>query len=111
MGDPILNELLRTSPSLVQDQYGNYVIQHVLQHGSAKARATIINKMHNHVLQWSRHKFASNVCERACQYGNTEQRQWIIQEITTPGADGTTPRLGRGYHPPWQPVPWHLSRN
>jgi pumilio RNA-binding family len=28
--DLILEEIVRTTPSLVQDQYGNYVIQHVL---------------------------------------------------------------------------------
>jgi hypothetical protein len=36
-------------------------------------------------------QFASNVCERACQYGTSEQRSSIINEITTVGPEGTTP--------------------
>jgi hypothetical protein len=106
--DPILQELLRTSQSLVQDQLRekqkqkqkkcpHLVLQdmEIMSFSTCcsmdlprlgilssekrklnpefpfflKARASIINRMHGHLLQWSRHKFASNVCERACQYG------------------------------------------
>lgn len=31
--EPILHEIHRTIKSLVTDQYGNYVVQHVLEHG------------------------------------------------------------------------------
>lgn len=43
--DPIMDELMKYCPSLVQDKYGNYVIQHVLEHGKLKDKSIIISKM------------------------------------------------------------------
>ena len=33
-----MDEILREATSLAQDQYGNYVVQHVLQHGGEDER-------------------------------------------------------------------------
>jgi hypothetical protein len=64
---PILDELLRCTISLVQDQYGNYVIQHVLEHGKPQDKAPILHKLRGQLLQLSQHKFASNVVEKCIQ--------------------------------------------
>ncbi len=34
----IMDEILREATQLAQDQYGNYVVQHVLQHGGEEER-------------------------------------------------------------------------
>ena len=54
----ILQELHENTESLVQDQYGNYVIQHVLDHGSTEDRSKIIMMIKGKVLTMSQHKFA-----------------------------------------------------
>ena len=36
---PILDELHQNTDQLLQDQYGNYVIQHVLEHGKQASSA------------------------------------------------------------------------
>jgi len=87
----ILQELLRATDSLVQDQYGNYVIQHVLQHGSPADKGTIVGKLTGNVLKWSQHKFASNVVERCVQFGNQAQKKQIVDEITTGDSEGISP--------------------
>ncbi len=51
--DPILDEIQRCCHSLVTDQYGNYVVQHVLQHGRSRERARLILKMKKMVLPFS----------------------------------------------------------
>ena len=81
MQTPILEELLRCTISLVQDQYGNYVIQHVLEHGKPKHKTAIIMKMKGQVLQMSQHKFASNVVEKCVQYGSPRERASIVDEV------------------------------
>jgi hypothetical protein len=77
----IVNELLHFGLNLVQDQYGNYVIQHLLVYGKPSDRAEIVKQVRGKILQFSQHKFASNVIEKCVQYGNDEQRRWLIDEI------------------------------
>lgn len=43
---------------LVQDQYGNYVIQHVLEHGQPEHKHQMINELRGKILALSQHKFA-----------------------------------------------------
>lgn len=63
------------------DQYGNYVIQHLLVHGKLSDRIEIARQVRGKILQYSQHKFASNVIEKCVQYGDDEQRKWLIEEI------------------------------
>jgi len=77
----ILKELLHCTISLVQDQYGNYVIQHVLEHGRPQDKHEIISQVRGKIVQLSQHKFASNVIEKSVQFGSHEHRQWLIEEI------------------------------
>lgn len=41
-----------------QDQYGNYVIQHVLEHGRPEDKSKIVSEIRGKVLALSQHKFA-----------------------------------------------------
>lgn len=43
---------------LLQDQYGNYVIQHVLEHGRPEDKTKIVAEVRGKVLILSQHKFA-----------------------------------------------------
>lgn len=55
---PILEELHQNTEKLVQDQYGNYVIQHVLEHGRPEDKSKIVAELRGKVLPLSQHKFA-----------------------------------------------------
>jgi len=77
----IIKELLACTPHLVQDQYGNYVVQHVLVHGRPADKHEIVKELRGKILQLSQHKFASNVVEKCVQYGTDEHRAWLIDEI------------------------------
>ena len=79
----VLNELLSETPRLVQDQYGNYVVQHVLEHGRAEDKAEIIRHLRGRIVVLSQHKFASNVIEKCVQHGGHEDRQMILEEIVS----------------------------
>lgn len=72
----------------MQDQYGNYVVQHILEHGKPEDKALIIGKIRGHVLQLSKHKFASNVVEKCVAYGSTEDRHALIEEVLQMRPDG-----------------------
>jgi len=77
----ILKELLHCTISLVQDQYGNYVVQHVLEHGRPQDKHEIVKQLRGKIVQLSQHKFASNVIEKCVQFGSHEHRQWLIDEM------------------------------
>lgn len=44
----------------MQDQYGNYVVQFVLEKGAPDDKSDIISQIYGQVLHLSKHKFASN---------------------------------------------------
>ncbi|KAK7265235.1 hypothetical protein RJT34_32851 [Clitoria ternatea] len=77
----IVDEILESVSTLAQDQYGNYVTQHVLERGKPWERSQIINKLSGHVVQLSQHKFASNVIEKCLEYGDATERQLLVAEI------------------------------
>jgi energy-coupling factor transporter ATP-binding protein EcfA2 len=89
----LLDELHRATNQLVQDQYGNYVIQHILEHGNLEDKAQIIGKVQGHVLQLSKHKFASNVVEKCVAFGGKQDRLALIDEVLQTRSDGTYPLM------------------
>ncbi|KAI1310213.1 mRNA binding protein puf3 [Mortierella claussenii] len=88
---PLMDELHKYIPNLVQDQYGNYVIQHILERGKASEKALVVSKIFGQVLPLSKHKFASNVVEKCVAYGSKSDRQKLIEEVITTKPDGTSP--------------------
>ena len=60
----ILEELVQNLLSLFRDQYGNYVVQHILEHGRPVDRERILDLVKQMPLELSCHKFASNVVEK-----------------------------------------------
>lgn len=85
---PLLDELDRCTSQLIQDQYGNYVIQHILERGKPADKAAIISKIRGQLLQLSKHKFASNVVEKCVDCGTKEDRQALIEEVLQDRPDG-----------------------
>ncbi|THH16351.1 hypothetical protein EW146_g4279 [Bondarzewia mesenterica] len=88
---PLLDELHKYTINLMQDQFGNYVVQFVLEHGKPQDRALIISKLRGQMLHMSRHKFASNVCEKALVMCDSASRRQLIDEMMTPKQDGVSP--------------------
>ncbi|GAB4854974.1 hypothetical protein Ancab_023560 [Ancistrocladus abbreviatus] len=77
----IMDEIMQSVCILAQDQYGNYVIQHVLQHGDPKERSAIISKLAGQIVKMSQQKFASNVIEKCLTFGSPEERQLLVNEM------------------------------
>jgi len=69
----------------------NYVVQFVLEKGKPEDRMLIVSKLRGQVLLMAKHKFASNVCEKALVTADEENQRLIIDEILTPRADGVAP--------------------
>ena len=87
----VLQELHACAPSLIVDQYGNYVTQHVIEHGKPEDRARIITLVTAQLVNFSKHKFASNVVEKSIQFGSSDQRKKIITTLTVLNDKGESP--------------------
>jgi len=80
-----LDEILLCHSALLDDQYGNYVIQHVLQYGRDCDRDSILGLIvEGGLLILSRQKFASNVVEKLLKFGNAAQRNMVVREMLRP---------------------------
>ncbi|XP_016552255.2 pumilio homolog 4-like [Capsicum annuum] len=82
----IMDEIMQAAGTLVLDQYGNYVIQHVLKHGKPHERSEIIGKLTGQIVKMSQHKYASNVVEKCLIFATPKERQVLVNEML-----GSTP--------------------
>ncbi|KAL6650412.1 hypothetical protein ACP70R_009337 [Stipagrostis hirtigluma subsp. patula] len=81
----IMDEIVQHTFRLTDDKFGNYVVQHVLQHGKPEERSSIIKKLSGQVVILSKQKFASNVIEKCLTFGTPEERDGLIGEIISSG--------------------------
>ncbi|KAK4408802.1 Pumilio2 [Sesamum angolense] len=77
----VMEEILGSVSMLAQDQYGNYVVQHVLEHGKPDERSAIIQELAGKIVQMSQQKFASNVVEKCLTFGDPSERQLLVNEM------------------------------
>ncbi|KAG6866930.1 hypothetical protein C0991_003846 [Blastosporella zonata] len=87
----IMDELFKYAINLMQDQFGNYVMQYVLEKGRLHDKTFVISKLTGQILTLARHKFASNVCEKALVCADPEICRKLIDEILVVRPDGITP--------------------
>ena len=77
-----LEVIHRDMPTLVDDQFGNYVIQHVLQYGRQEDKNSILQLvLQRGVLHVSKQKFASNVVEKILVFGDGNQKATLVSEM------------------------------
>lgn len=77
----VMNTVLAATGVLTRDQFGNYVIQHVVQHGTRQQRSHIISKLAPNVVQLAQHKFASNVIEKCLMFGSAADRELLVSYV------------------------------
>jgi pumilio RNA-binding family len=66
-------------------------VQFVLEKGKATDRQRLVDSVLGSVLLLSKHKYASNVCEKAIATADDTRKLLIVQEMLTPGSDGAIP--------------------
>uniref|UniRef100_A0A8C6R9V0 PUM-HD domain-containing protein n=1 Tax=Nannospalax galili TaxID=1026970 RepID=A0A8C6R9V0_NANGA len=75
------DKCLYFQPILTDDQYGNYVIQRVPEHGRPEDKSKIVSEIRGKVLALSQHKFASNVVEKCVSHASRAERALLIDEV------------------------------
>jgi hypothetical protein len=68
---------------MVQDQYGNYVVQHVVQKGNPHDKDRVFRIVILNLEGYSKHKYASNVVEKCIEYSDDRWRREVVNTLTT----------------------------
>ena len=82
----LVHEVLKIAPELAVNQYGNYVIQHILESGSNAEIVALFKAFEGRFYEFSMHKFASNVIEKCIRRANPAQKEALFSEEI--GTDG-----------------------
>ncbi|RMZ88638.1 hypothetical protein DV736_g4136, partial [Chaetothyriales sp. CBS 134916] len=90
----VLDELYTCIPPLITDAFGNYVVQHIIEKGDPRGRRRVVSIVLQQVLNFSKHKFASNVVEKCIDNADADQRTETFRRLVGPNEQGQTPVLG-----------------
>jgi hypothetical protein len=72
---------------LSQDQYGNYVIQHILEFGKEEHKQEILKSVNAAILSLSRQKYSSNVIEKCFQFATDKDKAQLILTMVGKATD------------------------
>lgn len=67
---------------MIADQYGNYVVQHVVQKGSPGDKSRVFRIVIVGLEGYSKHKYASNVVEKCIEYSDDGWRREVVNNLT-----------------------------
>jgi len=79
----LMEEIHKGIGTLVVNQYGNYVAQHVMESGLPEHRSKIIRVVLENFVQYSKHKFASNVVEMCMEHGTLDEVRLFKEKFRT----------------------------
>jgi len=99
----VFSGIVKHVNSLVENQYGNYIIQHLLDVSTVETTDTIKEKMHGKFVRYSKQKFSSNVVEKCLRHSSKEieegvaTKNWrdvIVRELLSKACDLISDKYG-----------------
>jgi len=78
----LMTAVIADTHTLCCHPYGNYVVQHVLEHGSKERRAQIVTVLvQDDIVSLAQHNVASNVVRKAIEFCGSEGQQTLARAI------------------------------
>lgn len=81
----LINQITENAPQLVQDPFGNYVVQYIIDLNELSFTEPLVGKFAGRIGMLSRHKFSSNVIEKCLRCASEPARDRMVQEMLVPG--------------------------
>ena len=76
-----MQPILQAANELTPQQYGNYVITHILQNGYVSEKIQIIEAIIDNIVKFSMQQLGSNVIENCLKMAPSEYREAILERI------------------------------
>jgi Pumilio-family RNA binding repeat len=73
--------------SLIQDPFGNYVVQYILDLNIAAFTSPLCMSFSGHIVPLSKQKFSSNVIEKCLRVAEGETKRHLIEELMLPPSE------------------------
>lgn len=77
----LMDEIVAETSTLCRHSYANFVVQHVLEHGSVSHRAQITEVLLRDVCRLAKHRVASHVVQSALVYASPQDRARLKEAI------------------------------
>ncbi|GME56648.1 Pumilio domain-containing protein [Neofusicoccum parvum] len=81
----LIGSITSNAYSLVQDPFGNYVVQYILDLQEDQFTVPMCHSFHGSVPMLSKQKFSSNVIEKCIRVSNAETKRGLIEELLAQG--------------------------
>ncbi|KAI0163224.1 armadillo-type protein [Pestalotiopsis sp. NC0098] len=81
----LINRITENAARLVQDPFGNYVIQYIIDLNEPSFTQPLVLKFLGSIGRLSRHKFSSNVMEKCLRCASDQSKDMMVQEMLVPG--------------------------
>uniref|UniRef100_A0A0D3H4C2 PUM-HD domain-containing protein n=1 Tax=Oryza barthii TaxID=65489 RepID=A0A0D3H4C2_9ORYZ len=83
----LISEIVEGGLELAVDQFGNYLVQYVVEHGGESVRAMIVMRLKGLMVMLSYQKYGSNVMEKCLTIGSIHDRLIIAADIAGASED------------------------
>ena len=80
----LVRQITKEAFALVQDPFGNYVVQYILDLNETSFTHPLCVAFRGHVPALSKQKFSSNVVEKCIRVADKEHRRLLIEELMHP---------------------------
>ncbi|POS78455.1 pumilio domain-containing protein [Diaporthe helianthi] len=80
----LIQRITEHAVTLVQDPFGNYVVQYIIDLNDSIFTEPVVQKFHGRICQLSRHKFSSNVIEKCLRCASDASKDMIVDELLAP---------------------------
>ncbi|TGZ77790.1 ARM repeat-containing protein [Ascodesmis nigricans] len=80
----LIQQITLNSLALVQDAFGNYVVQYILDLGEAKYSEPVVLQFRGRVCDLAKQKFSSNVIEKCIRVAEPATKKILIEELADP---------------------------
>lgn len=84
----VFNCIVKHTNTLVENQYGNYIIQHLLDVCPVQITSTIKEKLCGKYVRYSKQKFSSNVVEKVIRHSNKETERRLSCKNSKKNGEG-----------------------
>jgi len=85
--EALMDEIVAEASSLCRHSFANFVVQHVLEHGSSRQKANIAEVLLSDVCRLAKHRVASHVVQSALVYASLEDRARLKQAMSSDTAE------------------------